>query len=120
MCVCGLKKIQVLFLALCKVGLAPPSPSFQRDRRLAAPGPIPGKVQDMLHPEIAARAEGRAQPCRSSAGQRLKKSSEEFLVMREHKKHEIPKDSWVGRVVAAVGTVPPSRGPSVARLEPPG
>lgn len=75
----------------------------------------------MLHPQIAAKGRGKSpalQELCSSAGQRLQKSSEEFWVMQEHKKHEIPKDSLAGRVVAAVGTVPPSRGPSVPRLEP--
>lgn len=58
MCVCGLKKIKVLFLALCKAGLAPPSPSCSADRSLAGPGPIPVNVQDMVHPQVAAKSRG--------------------------------------------------------------
>lgn len=51
---CGLKKTQVLFLALRRTDLAPPSPSFQSDRSLAGPSYIPVNIQDMVYPEVSA------------------------------------------------------------------
>lgn len=55
---CGLKKTQVLFLALRKAEVAPPSPSFQSDRSLAGPSYIPVNIQDMVYPEVSAESSG--------------------------------------------------------------